>query len=151
MEDFCEDGDEECVSAVWHWADDDGVKVINVCDKNVLHILEGSNRKRPGDIRVHGAGRGVSEGGEAKHVMHCTCFMDGEHFVNLGACSNNVWVVVACGGSVGSMATHMVFVSGGRLGQMGVNQIGCEAGDGFCWVLLVRASRSVAAVGEQSS
>ena len=66
-----------------------------------------------------------------KHVMHRTCFMDGEHVVNLGACPHNVWVVVASGGSVGAMVLHMAFVGGGRLGQMGMNQIGCEAADGF--------------------
>ena len=57
--------------------------------------------------------------------------MDGEHVVNLGACPNNVWVVVASGGTVGWMATHMAFVGGSRLGQMGVNQIDCDARDGF--------------------
>jgi hypothetical protein len=29
------------------------------------------------------------------------------------------------------MATHMAFVGGSRLGQMGVNQIDCDARDGF--------------------
>ena len=130
VEDFHEGGDEGCASTVWHWVDDDGIKVINVCNKNVLHILEGSNRKHPGDICVHGAGRGIGKGSEAKHVMHPTRFVDGEHVVDLTACSNNVWVVVACGGSVGLKATHMAFVGCSRLGQMGVNQIWCEAGDG---------------------
>ncbi len=89
------------------------------------------NRKRPGDIHLHGTGCGVGKGGKAKHVVHRTCYVDGEHVVNLGACPHNVWVVVASGGSVGAMATHMAFVGGGRLGQMGMNQIGREAGDGF--------------------
>ena len=40
VEDFREGGDEGCVGAVWHWAGDDGVKVITVCNKTVLHILE---------------------------------------------------------------------------------------------------------------
>ncbi len=57
--------------------------------------------------------------------------MNGEHVVNLGACLNNGWVVVASGGSVGTMRPHMAFVSGGRLGQMGMNQICGEAGDCF--------------------
>ena len=62
--------------------------------------------------------------------------MDGEHVVDLGAFTNNGRVVVACGGSVGSMATHMAFVGGGRLGQMGVNQISCEAKVSFQFVTL---------------
>ena len=78
VEDFSEGGDEGCAGAVWHWVDDDGVKVINVCTNNVLHILEGSNRKRPSDICVHGAGRGAGKGSKAKHVVHRTCFVDGE-------------------------------------------------------------------------
>ena len=40
VEDFREGGNDGCVGVVWHWADDDGVKVINVCGKNVLHVLE---------------------------------------------------------------------------------------------------------------
>jgi hypothetical protein len=147
VEDFREGGNEGCVGAVWHWVDNDGVKVINVCNKNVLHILEGSNRKHPGDIPVHGASRVVGKGGKAKHVMHRTCFIDGEHVVNLGACLNNVWVVVASRGSVGAMAMHMAFVDGGRLGKMGVNQLGVRLGMVFSLVFLVRASRSVVAVG----
>ncbi len=49
---------------------------------------------------------------KTKHILHRTCFMDGEHVVNLSAGPHNVGVVVACGGSVGSMATHMAFVGG---------------------------------------
>ncbi len=63
--------------------------------------------------------------------MHRTCFVDGEHVVNLGVCLHNVWLVVASGGSVGEMAAHMAFVGGGRLGKMVVNIIGCEVGDFF--------------------
>ncbi len=40
VEDFHENSDEGCVGEVWHWVDKYGVKVINVCDKNVQHILE---------------------------------------------------------------------------------------------------------------
>ena len=83
---------------------DDGVKVINVCNTNVLHILEGSNRKRPVDIRVHGAGRGVRKGSKEKHVVHRTCFVDGELMLSTSTCAR--WVVVVCGGSVGVMAPH---------------------------------------------
>ena len=57
--------------------------------------------------------------------------MSGENAVDLGACQNNASVVVANGGSVGLMATHIAFVGGGRLGKMGVNQISREARDGF--------------------
>ena len=52
VEDFCEGSDERCAGVVWHWVGNDGVKVINVCNKYVLHNFEGSNRKHPGDIRV---------------------------------------------------------------------------------------------------
>ena len=100
FEDFREDSNEGCVGGVWHWADKYGIKVINVCNKNVLHILEGSNRKRPSDICVHGAGRGIGKGSKAKHVVHPTCFVDGEHVVNLGT-----W------DSVGVMALHILPLS----------------------------------------
>ena len=77
--------------------------------------------------------------------------MDEKHVAYLGACPNNVWVVVASEGSVGAMMMHVAFVGGGRLGQMGVNQIEERSGIVFSSVSLARASRSVAAVGEQSS
>ena len=83
-------------------------------------------------------------------TAHALCFMDWEHFADLGACPNNVSLVVVCGGSVGAIAMHMDFVGGGRLWQMGV-KLGVRPGMVFSLVLLVRASRSVAAVGEQSS
>ncbi len=107
MEDFCECSNEGNVGAVWHWADDDGAKVLNVGNKNVLHILEGLNRKRPSDICVHGVGRGIGKGSKAEHVMHRTCFVNGEHVVNLGTCLYNGWVIVVSGGSVGAMTPHM--------------------------------------------
>ena len=40
VEDFCEGSDERCISVVWHWVDHNGIKVINVCNKYVLHILK---------------------------------------------------------------------------------------------------------------
>ncbi len=129
MEDFCECVKEGCVGAGWHRADNDGVEVLNVRNKNVLHIIERMNRKRPSDIRVHGASRGIRKGGKAKHVVCRTCFVNREHVVDLGACQNNVWVVVASGGNVGTMTPHMAFVGGGRLGQMIVNQSCGEARD----------------------
>ena len=71
----------------------------------------------PGDIHVHNAGRGVGKGGKATHIVYPTCFMDGEHIVNLDACTNNVSMVVACRCSVGLMVTHMAFVGGGNLSK----------------------------------
>ena len=131
MEDFHEGSDKGCVSAVWHWANHDGIKVINICNKYVLHIFEGSNRKHPGDIRVDSAGRGIGEGDKAKHIVYCTCFVDGEHIVDLGACKKDASVVVVGGCSVGLMAMYMAFVGGGKLRQTGANQISRDTGDGF--------------------
>ena len=47
VEDFREGGNEGCVGEVWHWADDDGVKAINVCTKNYCIFLNDQTRNAP--------------------------------------------------------------------------------------------------------
>ncbi len=39
VKNFGERGDHGGVGMQRHWADDDGVEIMNVCGKNVLHIL----------------------------------------------------------------------------------------------------------------
>ncbi len=37
---FGEDGGEQGVSTGWHWLHDDCIKVVDVCNKDTLHVLE---------------------------------------------------------------------------------------------------------------
>ncbi len=61
IEDFCEGGDEGCISSGRHWADDDGVEVIDVHNKDVLHIFEGPDRESTSEVCVHGTGCGIGK------------------------------------------------------------------------------------------
>ncbi len=79
-----------------HWADDDGVEVIDVHNKDVLHIFEGPNRECTSEVCVHGTGRGIGNSGKTKHILDCTGFMGGKHMIYLGMGQDNVCMLVAC-------------------------------------------------------
>jgi len=49
---------------------------------------------------VHCASDGVGQCGKAKYILHGANFVLGEHVINLGMGSDNVVVIVSCGGSV---------------------------------------------------
>ncbi len=78
------------------WADDDGVEVIDVHNKDLLHIFEGPVMKSTSEVCVHGLGRGVGESGKTKHILDYTGFMGGKHMIDLGTGKNNISVLVAC-------------------------------------------------------
>ncbi len=96
IEDFCEGGDEGWIGLGKHWADDDGVEVIDVHNEDVLHIFEGPDRKRTSEVFVHGTSRDVGKSSKTKHILDCTGFVGGKHTINLGTGKNNVSVLVAC-------------------------------------------------------
>jgi len=52
------------------------------------------------DVGVHCASDGVGQCGKAKYILHGADFMLGEHVIHLCKCSDNVVVIVSCGGSV---------------------------------------------------
>ena len=79
-----------------HYADIDGVEVIDVHNKDVLHIFEGPDRESTSEVCVHGTSRGIREGGKTKHILGCTSFVGGEHMINFGMGKNDVSVLVAC-------------------------------------------------------
>jgi hypothetical protein len=64
-EHFGEGGNEQGVGAGWHWLHDDCVKVVDVCDKDTLHVIEWSNWKSTSDVGVHCTERGIDKGSKA--------------------------------------------------------------------------------------
>jgi hypothetical protein len=50
---FGEGIDEQGISVGWHWLHDDGIKVVDVRDKDILHVLEGLNGESTSDVGVH--------------------------------------------------------------------------------------------------
>ncbi len=96
MEDFCEGGNEGCASLGRHWADDDSVAVIDVHNKDVLHIFEGPDRESTSEVCVNGIGCGISKSGKTTHILDCTGFMGRKHMINLCMGQHNVSLLVAC-------------------------------------------------------
>ncbi len=66
-----------------HGAYNDGIQIVYICNKNILHIFEGSNREGTSKIGVHRTGIGVGECGEAENILNRTCFLHGKHVVDL--------------------------------------------------------------------
>jgi hypothetical protein len=79
-----------------HWADNDGVEVIDVHNKDVLHIFEGPDRESTSAVSVHGTGRGIGKSSKTKHILDCTGFVGEKHMINLGMGKNNISVLVVC-------------------------------------------------------
>ena len=79
-----------------HLADNDGIEVIDVHNKDVLHIFEGPGRESTSEVCVHGTGRGIGKSGKTKHILDCTGFVGGKHTIDLGTGKNNISVLVAC-------------------------------------------------------
>ncbi len=96
----------------------DCIKIVDVCNKHVLHTFEGADREGTGDVGIHGASYGISKCGKTEHILHGTDFLRGEHAVNLGTCRDNVGLHIARGGCIGSVLVHVALV-----GSNGARQI----------------------------
>ncbi len=143
IEDFCEGGNEGCVGSGRHWADNDGVEVIDVHNK--LHIFEGPDRESTSEVCVHGTGHGIGKSGKAKHILDCTGFVGGKHMIYLGMGQEHVDAVLDHWRRIWPLS---VAVDLGRWEQINDNM---RPGMVFSLVLLSRASSSVAAGGKQRS
>jgi hypothetical protein len=71
-------------------------EVIDVHNKDVLHIFEGPGRESTSEVCVHGTSCGISESGKTKHILDCTGFVGEKHMIYLGTGQDNVSVLVAC-------------------------------------------------------
>jgi hypothetical protein len=105
-----------------HGPDDDCIKIIDVGKKHTLHTFEGADREGNGDFGLRGANYGMGKHSKAERILHSTDFLRGEHAINLGTCSNNVGLHIACGGCIGLVLAHVSLVSRGGAWQMVFDQ-----------------------------
>jgi hypothetical protein len=56
--------------------DNDGIEVLNICHKNILHIFEQPDRKGTGEVRIHGSGVGIGKRGKAETscMLQASCW-----------------------------------------------------------------------------
>ncbi len=78
-EDLGEGSNHGGVSAGRHWSDNDGVEVIDICHKDVLHVLEGPDGEGLGEVSVRCAYGAYLLGG-----WHAVDVCAGGHNVGVG-------------------------------------------------------------------
>ena len=128
-EDVGEGVDHGAIILGGHGAHEDGVEVVNVCHKNVLHRSEGADGEGARKIGIHCTGGEISEGGEAEDVVGGAYFFGGNQFVHLAARIEDGRLEGAGGAGALSVATHVTFVGGGGKREMGADKARREAGD----------------------
>ncbi len=114
---------------MWAWHDNDGIEVINICHKNVLHIFEQPDRKGTGEVRIHGSGVGIGERGKAENILHAAGFLLGHHLIHLGPRGYCLIVDVLRRGCVGLVSAHVTLVGNSGARQVVVDECGSQAGD----------------------
>jgi len=112
-----------------HGAHKDGVEVVNICNKNVLHRSEGADGEGTRKIGIHCTGGEISEGSEAEDVVGGAYFFGGNQFIHLAARIEDGRLEGAGGAGALSVAMHVTFVGGGGKREMGVDKAQREAGD----------------------
>ncbi len=109
--------------------DDDGIEIINIWHKNVLHIFEQPDRKGTGEVRIHGSGVGIGKRGKAENILHAAGFLLGHHSIHLGLRGYCLVVNVLCRGCVGSVSVHVTLVGSSGARQVVVDECGSQARD----------------------
>ena len=111
-EDVSEGGDHGTIIFGGHRAHKDGIEVVDIRHKNILHRPEGADGKSPRKIGVHGARSEVGKGREAEHVVGGTYFFGGSEFVHLAACIEDSGLKGVGGAGALSATMHVTFVGG---------------------------------------
>ncbi len=132
-----------CICARWHGPDNDCIKVVDVCNKHILHTFQGADWEGAGDIGIHGACYGIGERGKAEHILHSTNFLRGKQAINLGTCKDNVGLHATCGGCIGLVALHVPLVGSGEAREMVFIYVGVRPGMVASSSLRSSAQRSV--------
>ena len=110
--DVSEGGDHGAIILGGHCTHKDGIEVVDICHKNILHRPEGADGKGTGKIGVHGARREVGKCSEAEDVVGAAYFFGGKQIVNLAACVEDGWLRRSRGSGALPVAAHMAFVGG---------------------------------------
>jgi hypothetical protein len=117
----------------------DGIEVINVCNEDVLHGLEGADGERAWEVGVHYSGVEVGKGGKTKHVAGSADFFGRLETVNIATSLDDGRLHGAHGPNALSVAPHVPFVGCSGIEQMGFDKMRREAGGGLlqvpCFVL----------------
>jgi hypothetical protein len=50
--------------------DNDGIQIIHICNKHILHVFEGLDGEGTGEIGVHGTCVGIGQCHKVKHILH---------------------------------------------------------------------------------
>ncbi len=108
--------------------EDDGIEVINICDKNVLHVFEQPDRKGTSEVRIHGSGVGIGKCGKAENILDAAGFLLGHHLIYLGLCGYCLVVDVLHRGCVGLVSAHVTLVGSSGARQIVVDECGSQAG-----------------------
>ena len=107
-----------------------GIEVINVCNEDVLHGLEGADGERAWEVGVHYSGVEVGKGGKTKHVMGGADFFGRLETVNFAVGLNDGRLHGACGLNALLVAPHVALVGSCEIKQVGIDKMCREAGDG---------------------
>jgi hypothetical protein len=108
--DFNECCDHGCVSSSGHGMDNDGIQIIHIQNKHILHVFEELDGEGTGEIGVHGTCIGIGQCRKAKHILHGACFMGWEHLIHFSTGGYNVGLHISCQCGIGSVLAHMSFV-----------------------------------------
>ncbi len=85
-EDLGEGVDHGTIILGGHAAHEDGIEIIYIRNKNILHRLEGADGEGTGQIGVHGARGDVGKGRKAENIVGGANFFGGVQVVNLESC-----------------------------------------------------------------
>jgi hypothetical protein len=83
---FCERYNHGIIGFGRHGMDKDGIKVVNVHHKHILHVVKGLHREGNGAVGVHHPGAQACQCREAKHLMGGAKFFGGLEVINVRAC-----------------------------------------------------------------
>ncbi len=136
------------IGAKWHGPDNDCIKVVDVCNKHVLHTFEGADQEGAGDVGIHGARHGIGKHGKAEHILHSTYFLRGKHAINFGMCGDNIRLHIVHEGCIGLVLLHVSLVSSMECGRWFLINVVVSPGMVVRSSLRSSAQRSVDAGGK---
>jgi hypothetical protein len=108
----------------------DGVEVINVHHKNVLHGFEGADREHNQEVGLYCACVEISKGSKTKHVIGSADFFGWLETVNVAPSLYDGWLYGTCGLNALLLVPHVALVGCRGNKQAGIDTMYHEAGDG---------------------
>ena len=113
-----------------HSTNKNGVEVINVCNKDVLHGFKGGDGECVREVGVYCACVEVGKGSKTKHVMGTADFFGQLETVDIVPGLNDGRLHGACRLDALLVMTHVALVSCCGIRRVGVDKMRHKAGDG---------------------